>query len=933
MSATNIEQNLPQAFRDEINRLVTPEEMPQRIKLCEQALERVSRESNPKLWGSLHNDLGTSLSRNPDGSRAKNIEEAIQHFLQALEVKTCQDDPQVWASIHHNLGNLYRDRSSIERTKDLELSIYHYRQALVVYERDANPRFWASLQDNLGVAYLYRIRGDRSENIEQAIDYFEQALTVRTPRDFPDDWAQTENNLGNAYLMRIRDERARNINLAMQHFYLSLQVRTQRASPKAWASTQNSLGNAYIAHARTRQAESPEYRADIKQAVFSYKQALRVRSRKALPEDWAETMNNLAGAELMDPNKFIDQSIIHIQQTLNVYTESGHPQYWARANNNLGKAYTEGRKRERRKNIDKGIFHYHQALKVYLPQTFPDRCMKTARALANLAFETKQWSLAAEYYALAFDALDVLLYASFSSTNEKFELAEVMNLPPRAAYAHVKAGDLRQAVEVLEKGRAQMLRGSFELQQQNLERLQDLGFKGLYDAYMAARVEYRNLQTGSGFTNTALQTWDGALKNLQEAAAAIREVAGQTHPEYRNFMKTLSFEEIQEQAKECPLVYLIATHAGGLALIVSRRDVEVIELPDLEQEALQKQIWRPSNPETERIAAHVNQGMISLQDIEAVKGGYFSTYALWSRRYLLTNTPPELLEHVSNTWKGTLDETTGWLWNVMHWDELLPRLKKHGFSAFLIPAGQLALLPLHAAWTKDPSKRTKRQYVIDELNISYAPSAHALAQAKLAACKRSAESLLIIDNPDVDNPAFSLAFSDDEVRAVLTHFDTSRSTHLRGNDATIIAVKGAMQNAQVLHFSTHGKAGWQRPEDASLRLAKGRELSLLEIFQLDLHRTRLAVLSACETGIPGLELIDEMIGLPAGMMQAGVPGVVGSLWPVKDGSTAILMTRFYKFWRLEGLAPAEALRQAQIWLRDFLFESPYYWAAFAFTGI
>jgi CHAT domain-containing protein len=185
-------------------------------------------------------------------------------------------------------------------------------------------------------------------------------------------------------------------------------------------------------------------------------------------------------------------------------------------------------------------------------------------------------------------------------------------------------------------------------------------------------------------------------------------------------------------------------------------------------------------------------------------------------------------------------------------------------------------------------------------------------------------------------------------------------------------VKAAMRSAHVLHFSCHANAGWEKEDEARLILADG-SLKLPELFELNLRQARLAVLSACETGVPSLKLIDEVIGLPAGMMQAGVPGVVGSQWRVDDQSTAMLMARFYSLWRQEGCPPREALRQAQIWLRDSTtaqkkelfgnimdgraaglsveaaetfydyiqwkkagertFESPYYWAAFTYTGV
>lgn len=79
---------------------------------------------------------------------------------------------------------------------------------------------------------------------------------------------------------------------------------------------------------------------------------------------------------------------------------------------------------------------------------------------------------------------------------------------------------------------------------------------------------------------------------------------------------------------------------------------------------------------------------------------------------------------------------------------------------------------------------------------------------------------------------------------------------------------------------------------------------------------RLAVLSACETAVPGVDLPDEVVSLPTGLLQAGAAGVVGSLWAVSDLSTMVLMARFYALWRSDGLDPPEALRRAQQWVRD-----------------
>jgi CHAT domain-containing protein len=114
----------------------------------------------------------------------------------------------------------------------------------------------------------------------------------------------------------------------------------------------------------------------------------------------------------------------------------------------------------------------------------------------------------------------------------------------------------------------------------------------------------------------------------------------------------------------------------------------------------------------------------------------------------------------------------------------------------------------------------------------------------------------------------------------------------------------------------------------------------------------------------------EFIGLPVAFLQAGASGVIGTLWPVDDVSTALVMMKFYDLYLAKGTPPALALRQAQLWLRDagreevlaFLagmrrlgrllpqheaqlaaslsdgsgdakpFSHPFYWAAFQFYG-
>ena len=93
---------------------------------------------------------------------------------------------------------------------------------------------------------------------------------------------------------------------------------------------------------------------------------------------------------------------------------------------------------------------------------------------------------------------------------------------------------------------------------------------------------------------------------------------------------------------------------------------------------------------------------------------------------------------------------------------------------------------------------------------------------------------------------------------------------------------------------------------AGQRTAAGRRaVTLRELLNDYRLQVRLAVLSACETALPGTELPDEVVALPTGLLQAGVAGVVASQWSVPDRATAMLMAEFYRRWSL-GEVPVAA---------------------------
>ncbi len=105
-------------------------------------------------------------------------------------------------------------------------------------------------------------------------------------------------------------------------------------------------------------------------------------------------------------------------------------------------------------------------------------------------------------------------------------------------------------------------------------------------------------------------------------------------------------------------------------------------------------------------------------------------------------------------------------------------------------------------------------------------------------------------------------------------------------------------------------------------------LTALEVLGLDLTGTRLAVLSACETGLGEIHEGEGVYGLRRSFQEAGVGAVVNSLWEVSDAGTQALMTGLYQR-MLEGESTHEALRNTQLEMLDSdEWNYPYVWSAF-----
>ena len=104
-------------------------------------------------------------------------------------------------------------------------------------------------------------------------------------------------------------------------------------------------------------------------------------------------------------------------------------------------------------------------------------------------------------------------------------------------------------------------------------------------------------------------------------------------------------------------------------------------------------------------------------------------------------------------------------------------------------------------------------------------------------------------------------------------------------------------------------------------------LTALEVSQLNLKKTKLVVLSACETGLGKIEGSEGTFGLKRGFKLAGVEQIIVSLWSVPDKETMELMTLFYTD-LTKTLNPVISFSKAQKEMRNLYPTDPEKWAGF-----
>jgi CHAT domain-containing protein len=261
--------------------------------------------------------------------------------------------------------------------------------------------------------------------------------------------------------------------------------------------------------------------------------------------------------------------------------------------------------------------------------------------------------------------------------------------------------------------------------------------------------------------------------------------------------------------------------------------------------------------------------------------------------------------------------------------------------------------------------RGQAHYLLEALDVAYAPSASVLADLDRRPKAAAELELLAYGAPDLPGALTAprrgaqnrsgdvargyfrergidlgpLPQAKRELQSIAQLFpEKLRKVCVGGSASESAFKKEELGRFRIVHFATHGIMDDEAPSRSGLLLSPGDGdedglLQGLEVLNLKIDAD-MVVLSACGTGLGRLVRGEGLVGLSRAFFYAGARSLVVSLWNVDDQSTAQTMQAFYSRLRA-GAGRAAALREAK---RELLrsdrpaYRFPYYWAPFVLLG-
>lgn len=541
----------------------------------------------------------------------------------------------------------------------------------------------------------------------------------------------------------------------------------------------------------------------------------------------------------------------------------------------------------------------------------PHDRITAARLFGSLSAQTGDDHGALEGLSKAVELLPRLAWRGVGRATREEQLRRLTFIASDAAALAIRVGKPKLAVELLEQGRAVLWSQTLQI------RTDFTALAEVAPDLAAALTQLRDdldalpeqLPTLAGAARQTLAVTRDSLTvqaqdaRLRDARARMArewdELVGKVRavPEFRNFLQPTPFTDLIRPLA-APVVMVNVSQFGCAALVVTTNDVTPVPLPKLQ---LADAIERTNTLlEAEQRAA---PGAL----------GFAGQVAL----------------------NQALTDVLGWLWQVIARPvtqalETSPTDTADLRRLCWCPTGPLTLLPLHAACGDDGS--------LSDLAISsYTPTLAAMS-ADRAAPPVAEDRMLFVGVPETpDEPDLPALPNITEELAAVTSAVGGRFavTTLLSTDAQSERVLKSLTTHSIAHLACHGIQDLQNPSAASLRLWD-RRITVLDLANARLGPARLAYLSACQTAVGGVHLLDESLHLAGAFRLLGYDNVIATLWAVADLHTPAVVRQVYDALASSGTVDsdtiADALHGAVALLRREFPGQPAIWAGYVHVG-
>ncbi|MEG4329186.1 CHAT domain-containing tetratricopeptide repeat protein, partial [Microcoleus sp. herbarium5] len=832
-------------------------------------------------------------------------QKALEYYSQSLPLFRAVGDRRGEAITLSSIGSVYSELG--EKQKALE----YLAQSLPLSRAVGDRTLEAITLNNIGLVYSQL--GEK----QKALEYYSQSLPLSRAVGDRRVEATTLHNMGSVY-----DDLGEK-QKALEYYSQSLPLRRAVGNRNGEASTLNNMGSVYLALGEKQKALE-YYRQSL-----PLSRAVGDRGREAI------TLNNIGNvySDLGEKQKALE----YYKQSLPLSRATGDRGGEATTLNNIGVVYSELGEKQ------KALEYYSQSLP--LSRATGDRGGE-ARTLFNIAYAKRDQNNLTEALNNIESSLKIienlrtkiaspeLRTSYFATVQDYYEF--YIDLLMQLHKTNPKSGYDTKALEASERSRARsLLELLFESNANIREGIDpDLLQQEKSVQQQLDDIEKQRIETISSPNPNQTKIGEidsqrlALLQQYQQLQTKIRTAS----PRYAALTQPqpLTLPEIQKQILDentILLQYSLGTNRSYLWVVTST-GVTSYELPkqvDIETaakdflETITSPIQRDIPQQVAQASA--NLGRVILQPAAAQLG---------NKRLLIV---PDGVLHYTPFQALTLDKTAGQNTNV-------PLIIEHEIIT-LPSSSTLAILRQNYGDRKPPSRNlailADPVFSPDDERIK-----GKITQATTE--KLEANNLGLNQSLRASNrqwPPERLPFTRQEAQTISSLFPSASSTQKIDFDASrTTATDGSLANYQIVHFATHGLANSKNPELSGIVMSmvddKGNLvngfLRLTDIFNLKLA-ANLVVLSACQSGMGQNVRGEGMVGLTRGFMYAGAQRVAVSLWNVDDEGTSVLMQKFYQKMVQQKLAPAAALRAAQIeMMQQEKWKSPYYWAAFTLQG-